>query len=283
MREKPEKELKVKPWSERTWVLFAGLKVTLFAFVVSAVALLVSREDARAAEDAPKASSSEASKAAQKEGEESPPLPAIPKDLSSLSEAERIRVNLELVRRDAEAKLKALAKARQAYERSKREVDARLKEVKEQKSLLDETLQKEKETKAERLKDVLVFIEKMEPRKSAPLVESMDRDLVIALFKKLPSRVVTRILENVSPRKATELMEYYTRLRSGREFAMLRELGLCQPPASEDEDSAPGSNPKTQNETTGEKTGDDDKATGNAAAKTADEGKPVADAGSPAK
>jgi flagellar motility protein MotE (MotC chaperone) len=202
------------------WIFLAIAKMVV---VCAAGIAFVSWNGAKAQEAA-------VANAAKNKEDVSPPLPVIPKDLSSLTEAERIRVNLELIRSDAEAKIRALAKARQAYEKSKKDVDVRLKEVKEQKGLLEDSLLKEKVVKEERLKEALVFVEKMEPRKSAPLIEAMDRDLVIALFKKLPPKVVTRILENVSPRKATELMEFYTRIRSGREFALLRELGLCKDP-----------------------------------------------------
>ena len=156
-------------------------------------------------------------------------VPSIPKSNMSIDEALRIRNNLELMREDVQIKLRSLAQAKISYERTKKDVEEKLRAIKEENKLLDETLQKEKASKTDRLKEALLFIEKMEPRKAAPVVEAMDKDLVIALFKKLPPRNVTRILENVSPQKATQLMEYYTRIRSGREYSLLRELGLCQP------------------------------------------------------
>ena len=94
---------------------------------------------------------------------------------------------------------------------------------------MEETLQKEKKVKEERLTETIEFISKMEPRKASVVLEGMDRDLVISLMKKLPARFVTKALEGMSPKKTVEYMEYYTRIRSGREYELMKELGLCKP------------------------------------------------------
>ena len=81
----------------------------------------------------------------------------------------------------------------------------------------------------------LEIISKMEPRKAAPVFAAMDEDLVLVLFAKLPSRQVTKILENMDPKKASGYLEKYTRIRSGREFKQYDEWfknrGLCKPDA----------------------------------------------------
>jgi flagellar motility protein MotE (MotC chaperone) len=154
-------------------------------------------------------------------------LPEIPKRDLKTTEALRIREELELIKKDVEQKIIRLEEAKAAYDKSKENIDVELKKVEEEKRLLDETLQKEKNIKDDRLKETVEFVAKMGPRAVAPILESMDRDLVIALFTKLPSRQVTKILENMSPAKATQFLEYYTRIRSGREFEMLKDMGLC--------------------------------------------------------
>jgi hypothetical protein len=131
------------------------------------------------------------------------------------------------MRKDAEQKIEKLNAARQGYERSRGDVETKLKRIEEERKLLEETLQKERKAKDERLSETLEFISKMEPKKAAPLIETMDRDLVMQLLRKLPARQVTKLLESVNPKKATEILEYYTRIRSGREYELLREMGLC--------------------------------------------------------
>lgn len=156
-------------------------------------------------------------------------LPNIPKGDLSTSEAMRIRDELELMKQDIEQKLVRLEEAKKSYDSVRLDIDTRLKKVEEEKRLLDETLQKEKKLKEDRVKAAVEFVSKMEPRKVAPVMDTMDRDLVIVLLSRLPPRQVTKLLENSTPAKATQFLEYYTRIRSGREFEMLRELGLCAP------------------------------------------------------
>jgi flagellar motility protein MotE (MotC chaperone) len=162
--------------------------------------------------------------------------PEIPNRDLSLSEAREIREKLQFLKQDVEVKIAKLAAGKAAFDRSRLEVENKLKKVEEERKLLEETLQKEKESKKERLGEALAFVGKMEPRKAAPMVESMDRDLVLLLLRKLPGRQVTRILESVSPKKAAELMEYYTRIRSGREYELMRSLGMCEPPSKENDE-----------------------------------------------
>ena len=154
-------------------------------------------------------------------------IPVIPEKGLSLSRAAEIRNQLLLMRRDVEKRIAQLQAAKQGYDRSKSSVEAKLKRIEEERRLLEETLQKERKAKQERLSDALQFVAKMEPQKAAPLLESMDRDLVMQLLKQLPPRQVTKLLESVNPKKATEFLEYYTRIRSGREYELLREMGLC--------------------------------------------------------
>ncbi len=154
-------------------------------------------------------------------------LPSIPSGDIKTSDAIRIREELELIRKDVEQKIVRLEQVKIAYDKAKLDMDVELKKIEEDKKLLDETLQKEKSIQEQRLKETIDFVSKMQPRSASPVLENMDRDLVIALFTKLPAKQVTKILENMSPVKATQFLEYYTRIRSGREFEMLKDLGLC--------------------------------------------------------
>ncbi len=162
-------------------------------------------------------------------------VPELPKGEILPPEAAEIRTQLEFLRKDAETCIASLAQARQSYETAKTEVDQKLQRIEEERRLLEESLQKEKAVKEERLKDTIEFLSKMEPRKAATVLEGMDRDLVILLLRKMPARFVTKTLEAMNSKKAVEFMEYYTRIRSGREYALMKELGLCRPDGDEGE------------------------------------------------
>lgn len=174
-----------------------------------------------------------------------PQIPDVPEKGLSLSRAAELRNQLLLMRKEVEQKIEKMNVARQGYERAKSDVEQKLKRIEEERKLLEETLQKERKAKDERLTETLEFISKMEPKKAAPLIEGMDRDLVMQLLRKLPPRQVTKLLESVNPKKATELLEYYTRIRSGREYEMLREMGLCANGTEDGINEKPGSGTKT--------------------------------------
>lgn len=170
-------------------------------------------------------------------------VPKVPKGEIGLAEALKVRNQLELIRSDVISKIAKLNSAKQAYDKAKEDVDAKLKKVEEERKLLDETILKEKTVKQERLSEALEFVSKMDPKKAAPMIESMDRDLVLHLLRKMPQTQVTKILQFLSPQKAAEYLEYYTKIRSGREYELMKELGLCL--AEE-----PGKSEKSLNETT---------------------------------
>jgi flagellar motility protein MotE (MotC chaperone) len=172
-------------------------------------------------------------------------LPQIPTGEITLSEAVEIRTQLEFLKKDAENRIAELTQAKKSYEVAKTGVEEKLKQVEEDRRLLDESLQKEKKVKEERLNETIEFLSKMDPRKAASVLESMDRDLVITLFKKMPARFVTKTMESMSPKKAVEFMEYYTRIRSGREYSLMKELGLCKPDDAEDGASTPATKQST--------------------------------------
>lgn len=163
----------------------------------------------------------------------------IPKGDITVTEGNDIRSQLEFLKQDVDNRLAAIVEARKGYEAAKATVEEKLKKIEEERKMLDETLQKEKKVKEERLAEIIEFVSKMEPKKAAPVLEGMDRDLVIALMKKLPARFVTKALESMTSKKAVEYMEYYTRIRSGREFELMKELGLCKPDNAVDAAATP--------------------------------------------
>lgn len=164
-------------------------------------------------------------------------VPNLPKGNLTVSDAVRVRDELEILRKDVVTKIAKLGEAKQSYDTAKVDVEAKLKTIQDERRVLDETLQKEKTVQADRLKEALEFIGKMEPKKAAAVMETSDRDLVLQLLRKLPQRQVTKILEALPARKAAEYMEYYTKIRSGREYELMKELGLCNNPTQQETDT----------------------------------------------
>jgi hypothetical protein len=66
----------------------------------------------------------------------------------------------------------------------------------------------------------------MDPKKAGPVFENLDKDLVVALFNKMEKKTVTRILEVVTPPRSVLLTEYFGRIRSGKEYDLLKEMNM---------------------------------------------------------
>jgi len=118
----------------------------------------------------------------------------------------------QLARR--EDQLKALEKS----------IDDKLVKLEEERKFIAKTLQQEKDLKGERLDKIIELYDKMDPKKAAPAFEKLDKDLTIALFKKLKQKQVTTILETMNPEKSVELTEYFARVKSAKEYDILKEL-----------------------------------------------------------
>ncbi len=123
-------------------------------------------------------------------------------------------------------RLEGLKRKAAQLEKIEKTIDEKLKKVEEERAFLAQTLQKEKELQKDRAVGLLSFYEKMEPKKAGPLIEKMDKDLVVTLFQKLKKKQVTAILENMNPQKSVELTEYFGRVGSAREYDLLKEMNV---------------------------------------------------------
>lgn len=123
-------------------------------------------------------------------------------------------------------RLEELKRKAAQLEKIEKTIDEKLKKVEEERAFLAQTLQKEKELQKDRAEGLLSFYEKMEPKKAGPLIEKMDKDLVVTLFQKLKKKQVTAILENMNPQKSVELTEYFGRVGSAREYELLKEMNV---------------------------------------------------------
>ncbi len=105
-------------------------------------------------------------------------------------------------------------------------LDQKIKKLEEEMDYFQQTIQKEKELQKDRLEKLVEFYQKMDVKKAAPVFEKLDRDLVVSLFNRIPQKQTTQILQLMNPDKSVELSEYYGRIRSAKEYEMLKEINL---------------------------------------------------------
>lgn len=117
-----------------------------------------------------------------------------------------------------------LSKREEQLKSLEKSIEEKLQKLDEERKFIAKTLQQEKELKGERLDKIAELYDKMDPKKAAPAFEKLDKDLTVALFKKLKQKQVTTILEAMPPEKSVELTEYFARIKSAKEYDLLKEL-----------------------------------------------------------
>lgn len=103
-------------------------------------------------------------------------------------------------------------------------IDRKIVKIDEEIQFFKQTQQKEKDLKKERLDNLVDFYKKMTPKKAAPIIENLDKDLIVRLFKQFPKKQTMNILSLMDPTKAAEISEYYGRINSIKEYDMLKEV-----------------------------------------------------------
>jgi flagellar motility protein MotE (MotC chaperone) len=117
-----------------------------------------------------------------------------------------------------------LAKREEQLKALERGIEEKLSQLDDERKFIAKTLQEEKDLKGERLDKVVELYDKMDPKKAAVAFEKIDKDLAVALFKRLKQKQVTIILEAMNPEKSVELTEYFARVKSAKEYDLLKEL-----------------------------------------------------------
>jgi flagellar motility protein MotE (MotC chaperone) len=117
-----------------------------------------------------------------------------------------------------------LSKREEQLKAIEKSIDEKLQRLDEERKFIAKTLQQEKDLKGDRLDKIAELYDKMDPKKAAPAFEKLDKDLTVALFKKLKQKQVTTILEAMPPEKSVELTEYFARIKSAKEYDLLKEL-----------------------------------------------------------
>ena len=103
-------------------------------------------------------------------------------------------------------------------------IDKKIVKIDEEILFFKQTQQQEKKLKGERLDNLVDFYKKMTPKKAAPIMENLDRDLLVSLFQKFPKKQTMNILSLMNPTKAAEISEYYGRINSIKEYDMIKEI-----------------------------------------------------------
>ena len=117
-----------------------------------------------------------------------------------------------------------LAKREEQLKSLEKSIEEKLGQLEDERKFIAKTLQEEKDLKGERLDKIVELYDKMDPKKAATAFEKLDKDLTVALFKKLKQKQVTTILETMNPEKSVELTEYFARVKSAKEYDLLKEL-----------------------------------------------------------
>jgi flagellar motility protein MotE (MotC chaperone) len=151
-------------------------------------------------------------------------LPPLDPDTIKKDELGKYLEIAERKKRQVEDRLEILKKREEQLKGLEASIDGKLKSLDEERRFFAQTIQQEKELKGERLDKLIAMYAKMEPKKAAPVMEKLDKDLVVELFKAMPQKQVTAILEAMNPDKSVTISEYYGRVRSAREYDILKEM-----------------------------------------------------------
>lgn len=130
-------------------------------------------------------------------------------------------------KKQVENRVKLLAARERNLVKLEKSIDQKLEKLQEELDFFQTTLQKEKEINQDRLGKLVEFYKKMTPKKAAPVFEKMDKDLVVSLFNKIPKKQTMNILSLMTPDRSVEISEYYGRIRSGKEYEMLKQVNLA--------------------------------------------------------
>ncbi len=151
-------------------------------------------------------------------------LPELNPDAIQKEELGKYLEIAERKKRQIEDRLAILKQREEQLKGLENGIDEKLKRLDEERRFFGETIQQEKSLKGERTDKLIAMYSKMEPKKAAPVIEKLDKDLVVELFKNMPQKQVTAILEVMSPDKSVMISEYYGRVRSAREYDVLKEM-----------------------------------------------------------
>jgi flagellar motility protein MotE (MotC chaperone) len=151
-------------------------------------------------------------------------IPEIDTTQASKEEMAKYVAIVEKKRLEVDERIALLSSREERLIDIEKSIDTKLAKLDEERKYFQDTIQKEKEMTEERTKELVEFYKKMPPKSAAPVFEKLDKDLVVTLFKNLPQKQITSILGLMNPDTSVKLTEYYGRIRSGREYELLKEI-----------------------------------------------------------
>lgn len=151
-------------------------------------------------------------------------LPKLDRERLTKGQLARYLDMLDRRKIQVEAKISSLKAEHKRLAGLERDVAGKIDKLQEELKFFQQTVQKEKSFGEERLAKLVAFYQKVPPKKSAPVFESLDKDLVVSLFNGLPQKQVTKILALMNPQKSVEITEYYGRVKSAKEYLLLKEI-----------------------------------------------------------
>lgn len=199
-------------------------------------------------------------------------LPKLNPDAMKKESLGRYLTLAEKKKQQLEERLSILKTREEQLVKIEKSIDEKLQRMDDERRFFAQGIQKEKELKGKRVERLIELYAKMEPRKASPIIEKLDKDLVVEILKQVDKKQAKSILEAMDPQKAVELTEYFGRVRSAREYDMLKELNMslrkefqdCRGMPQEQNDEDKATKPKNE---TGATAAPDDKATADAKTK----------------
>jgi flagellar motility protein MotE (MotC chaperone) len=154
-------------------------------------------------------------------------LPKINTEGMSKDEVGRYFTMLERKQTQIENRIQILSAREAQLKNLEKSVDEKIKKLEDEMMYFQQTLQKEKQLQNDRLEKLVEFYQKMEAKKAAAVFEKLDRDLVVSLFNRFPQKQTTQILALMNPDRSVELSEYYGRIKSAKEYELLKEINVA--------------------------------------------------------
>lgn len=154
-------------------------------------------------------------------------LPKINTEGMDKDEVGRYFTMLERKQSQVENRINVLSIRETQLKNLEKSVDEKIKKLEDEMMFFQQTMQKEKDLKGERLDKLVEFYQKMEAKKAAAVFEKLDKDLAVSLFNRFPQKQTTQILALMNPDRSVELSEYYGRIKSAKEYELLKEINVA--------------------------------------------------------
>jgi flagellar motility protein MotE (MotC chaperone) len=154
-------------------------------------------------------------------------LPKISTEGMDKDEIGRYFTMLERKQSQIENRIQILSSREEQLKNLERSLDEKIKKLEDEMMFFQQTIQKEKQLQADRLDKLVDFYQKMEAKKAAAVFEKLDKDLVVSLFNRFPQKQTTQILALMNPDRSVELSEYYGRIKSAKEYELLKEINVA--------------------------------------------------------